>query len=98
MYAGLIRSTSHNAIQRINLFGEMPFTDSTDGRVTTHLPKRFQVLRKQQRIRTHPSGCSGSLGTGMATTDYDNVICLLATHVELIPDRSWLGLPTGRTI
>ena len=45
-----------------------------NGRVTAHLPERFQVMRQQQGRRARTCGRQRCLSTGMAATDHDHII------------------------
>ena len=57
----------------VNFLDEMAFADTTDGRIATHLPHRFDAVCDEQGLRT----CSGrgerGLGTGMAAADHDDI-------------------------
>jgi hypothetical protein len=47
--------------------------DAADGRVATHLPERFDVVREHQRRAAHPRGSQRRFRAGMASTNYDDV-------------------------
>jgi hypothetical protein len=70
---GFIGCGSHCSAQRINLFHQVPLADASYGRVTRHLPQRFDIVRQQKGFFAHARGREGGLGTGMPPT-YDYYI------------------------
>ena len=46
MNTGIVCSAGHDAIQRIDLAGQMALANATDCRVAAHLADRLQILRQ----------------------------------------------------
>jgi hypothetical protein len=71
--AGLVGGRRHRAAQRIDLLDQMPLADAADRRIAAHRPQRVEVVRQQQRIRTHARRGERSFGAGMAAADDDHI-------------------------
>jgi hypothetical protein len=52
----------------------MSFSDSTEGRVTRHLPQGLDAVGEQQRFAAHAGSHESGLGTSMSATNYNNII------------------------
>lgn len=52
----------------------MPFADTADGRVARHLPERFDVVGKQERVRAHAGGGQRGFCAGVSAADDDDVV------------------------
>ena len=70
---GLVGGFSHGATEGIYLFHQMAFTNASDGRVTGHLTQGFNVVGQQQGLGTHACSRQRGLGTGMATTNDNDI-------------------------
>ncbi len=75
-----ISSTCHGAIERIDLFDQMAFADTADGRVAGHLSKGLDVMGQQQCLGTDASRRQRSLRTGMTATNYDYIKVVRVIH------------------
>jgi hypothetical protein len=58
----------------------MAFANTANGRVATHLPQGFDVVRQQQGLATHARASQGSLRTRMAATHHNDIKCLRKFH------------------
>jgi hypothetical protein len=80
----LIGGFRHQSAQGIYFLNQMTLANATDGRVTTHLPKCFDVMGKQQRFHAQPRRRKRGLGACMAAADNDYIECLLVLHLSII--------------
>jgi len=48
----------------------MAFSNPPDGGIAGHLPKRFDVVGKQQRTTSRPCGSQGGFRTGVSTANH----------------------------
>ena len=71
----------HRTAQRVNLFDQMPFADTADRRVATHLAQGFDVVRQQQRLATHACTRQRRLGASMPAAHNDHIKMLRIKHV-----------------
>ena len=87
--AGITKNTDQfrHAIERIDLTSQVPLTNTTDGRVTTHLPHRLNILGQQQCARTGARGSRCGFRPGVSAADHDDVIVLI---------HEWLIRSSGR--
>jgi hypothetical protein len=69
----VVRGGRHYAAKRIYFLDQMPFSNPADGWIAGHLPKRFDVVGKQQRAATRPCGSQGGFRTGVSTADHDYI-------------------------
>ena len=76
----LVRGQRHGAAQGVHLFDQMAFANAANRRVATHLAKRFNVVRQQERFRAHARSGQRSLCASMATTDDDDIKLLGVQH------------------
>jgi hypothetical protein len=65
---------AHLTAQRIDLFDQVTFAYATDRGVTGHLTNMIEVQGQHQGFTSHASCSERGLYTGMAGTNYDNVI------------------------
>ena len=72
--ARFVRHRRHRAAQRIHFFNEMAFADAADGRVTRHLPQRFDAVRQQQGVATHARGSKRGFAASVPATDNNYII------------------------
>ena len=78
--ARLIGRQRHGATHRVHLAHQMAFANAADGRVTAHLPQRFNVVGEQQRFAAHAGSRERGFGSGMAAADNDHVEFLRVKH------------------
>ena len=78
--AAFVGCDRHGAAQRVHLFHQVPLADPADRRVAAHLAEGLDVVGQQQRLATHARSSQGSLGTGVATTDHDDVEFFWVEH------------------
>ena len=78
----LVGRQRHGAAQRIDLFHQVALTDTTDSGVAAHLSQRLDVVTEQQGLHAHTRGCERSFGTGMATTDHNDVKTAGKVHLS----------------
>jgi len=83
--AAKIRRSRHRAAKCIDLFYQMAFADTADGRVAAHLPERFDVLSQQQGSHAHPGGRQCGLGAGVAAANHDDIEGFWKTHIGKPP-------------
>ena len=75
-----VRRPGHGPPEGVDLPGQMSLADAADGGVAAHLAERLYVLGEQQRARAHTGARQGSLGSGVPTTDHDQVELLGMLH------------------
>jgi hypothetical protein len=86
LYTGCIRGLCHHAAEGINFFNQMPFSNSTDGWITTHLPYGLDAVRDQQCTGATSRRGERGLGAGMAATDHDHIENIGILHQNRFPD------------
>jgi hypothetical protein len=69
-----ISGAGHEPIKDIQLADQMAFPDSADRRIAGHLPQILRSERQQSHARTTPCGRGGSLTSGVASPDHDDVM------------------------
>ena len=70
---GFVGGSRHGTAQGVDFLHQMALANATDRRVATHLPQGLDVVREQQRARSHARSRQRGLGAGMATADDDHV-------------------------
>ena len=73
---GPIDRFGHRAAECVDLFGQVTFANTADGRVTAHLTECGNLLRHQQCARTRPCGCQAGFRTGVAAANHDDIVVL----------------------
>ena len=71
--AGLVGGNRHRAAHGVDFLDQMALADAADGRVARHLAQGLDIVREQKRLLPHAGGSEGRLGTGVTTTDDDDV-------------------------
>ena len=64
----------HGAAQRIDLFRQVPFSDTANRRIAAHLAERRDAVRNEQGTGTRPRGSETRFRTGMTAADHYYVI------------------------
>jgi hypothetical protein len=70
----------HYTTQGINFPDQMALANTANGRVATHLTDGFYAMGQQQRRRATTGRRQGSLGSGVSTTDHNDIECSLLFH------------------
>src|SRR5690554_2634751 len=73
LYTCKISCPSHGAAKGIDFLYQMAFAYASDGRIAGHLAQRFNVVGQQQGLRAHACRRKRGFGTGMATTNDNNI-------------------------
>ena len=84
--ASNIGCQGHDAAQGIHLPHQVPFADSANRGVATHLPQGLYIVGQQQSLAAHARASQRSLGSGMATADYDDIKKLWVKHQGILPE------------
>jgi len=71
--AGLVGGDGHRAAHGIDFLDQVALADAADGRIARHLAQCLDIMREQKRLLPHAGGSEGRLGTGVTTTDNDDV-------------------------
>ena len=82
----------HHTTHGVDFLDQVTLTNTTDGRVTAHLPNRFDTVRHQQRPGATSRRSERSLGTGMAATNHNHIKCFGVLHHQK-GFRSRHGIP-----
>ena len=73
MDAGGIRDERHLSAQRIQLFDQMPFSHTTDRRVTTHRRNAVDVSGDQKRVESETGTGQCRFAARMSTADDQHI-------------------------
>ena len=79
-----VGSDGHCTAQSIHLFDQMALTNTTNRRVTRHLPKCFDVVGQQQGFASSARGCKCSLGACMTTAHNNDIKLFGIKHDSLL--------------
>src|SRR5205085_12157374 len=71
--AGSVRVYSHCATKGVDLFHDMAFCRSSNGRITRHLANCIKVLSQHQGPGAEPSRGKSRLYSGVTATDDDHI-------------------------
>jgi hypothetical protein len=66
----------------------MTFSNAADGRIARHLPQGIEAVGQQQGVAPHAGSGKRSLGSGVAASNYNNIIVFNELHY-------FLSLPCG---
>ena len=78
--ARLVGGQRHHAAQRVHLFDQVAFANAADAGVAAHLAQGLDVVGQQQSLAAHAGRGQGSLGSGVAAADNDDVEFLGIEH------------------
>jgi len=71
---GLVCDDARIAAESIYLTDNLPFGNTTHGRVAGHLANGIDIHGNEERCGTHIGGGGSSLGTGMSGTNNNDII------------------------
>ncbi len=71
--AGAVGGPRHGATERVDFLDQVALADPADGRITGHLAQRLNVVGQQQGLAAHARGRQRGLGTGVATTNDNDI-------------------------
>ena len=86
--SGCINGLPHDATQSVDLTDEVPFRDSTYGRIATHLTDRIQVGCQQGNVGTHSRSSHRCFGSCMPGANNDDVKTIADHEFNLIKSDS----------
>ena len=85
--ACLVGGQCHGPAHRVHLFDQMALADAANRRIATHLSQGFNVVAQQQGFAAHARSSQCCLGSGMATTNNNDIKFLGVQHGERIRSR-----------
>jgi glucokinase len=74
--AGQIGCMRHGAAERIDFLHQMPFANTADGGVATHLAQGFDIVGQQQRAHTTAGSRQRGFSASVTTTNDDHIVML----------------------
>jgi len=70
----------HLAAQSVDLFHQLAFSQTTDGRVAGHLRDGVQIDGENERRVIHPRRCESRLTASVASADNDNIVFFVVEY------------------
>jgi hypothetical protein len=74
MDCGAIRRASHQSVENVKFSHQMALADAADRWIARHLACVFCSEREQSDTRAPPGRCSRSFASGMAGTNYQDIM------------------------